>query len=147
MKIVTILVVDASAIAALIFGEPDKPWVEMQINSMELFAPPLLAFELGNICWKKLRRFPGDADRLLAAWDVWCRSDLIATEPSDPIQTIRLARAQEMTFYDASYLWLAVHLKAAIISLDARLVRAARSLELHAPAAGDPAHTTPRSRN
>jgi predicted nucleic acid-binding protein len=138
-----IRVVDASAIAALIFGEPDKPWVESEVGSAELIAPLLLSFELGNICWKKLRRFPTEADTLLAAWDAWCVSDLVATELCDPVQTIRLARIHALTFYDASYLWLAEHRNVGLISLDARLVRTARSLGLHAPTP----HTTPRTRN
>jgi len=62
-----IRVVDASAIGAVVFGEPAKSWVETQITSAQLIAPALLRFELGNICWKKLRPFPDDAEHLLAA--------------------------------------------------------------------------------
>jgi predicted nucleic acid-binding protein len=142
-----IRVVDASAIGALIFGEKEKSWVETQTASAELIAPPLLDFELGNICWKKLRRFPEDAELLLAAWDSWCASTLVANMPSDPIQSIRLARTHGLTFYDASYLWLAQYRNADLISLDARLVRVARSMGLHAPMPNDTGHTTPRSRS
>ena len=142
-----IRVVDASAIGALIFGEQEKPWVEEQTDPAELIAPLLLDFELGNICWKKLRRFPADAELLLAAWDTWCASTLVAMEPIDPAQTIRLARAHSLTFYDASYLWLAQHRHADVVSLDVDLVRACRSVGLHAPSPGDAGQTTPRSRN
>jgi predicted nucleic acid-binding protein len=142
-----IRVVDASAIGALIFGEREKPWVEAQTDPAELMAPSLLNFELGNICWKKLRRSPADADTLLAAWDTWCGSDLVAVEPSDPVQTVRLAQSHNLTFYDASYLWVAQHRTADLISLDARLVRVARSLGLHAPSPSDARRTTSRSRN
>ena len=136
-------VVDASAIGALVFGEPEKPWVESHIASVELIAPSLLRFELGNICWKKVRRFPDEANRLMAAYDLWCMSELVRDEPIDSIQTLRLARAHELSFYDASYLYLAANRRADLVSLDARLVRVARSLGLHAPAP----HTTRRPRN
>jgi predicted nucleic acid-binding protein len=142
-----IRVVDASAIGALVFGEAEKLWVEAQTTSAELIAPPLLSFELGNICWKKLRRFPEETDVLLAAWDTWCNSALIAIEPTDHVQTIRLARQQDLTFYDASYLWLAQHRNADLVSLDGRLVRAARGLGLQAPEPNGSGHTTPRSRS
>ena len=67
----------------------------------------------------------------------------------DLIDTLRLARDQNLTFYDAGYLWLARERAADLISLDGQLVRAARRLGLYAPAPHDgPAdHTTPRSRN
>ena len=35
--------------------------------------------------------------------------------------TLRLAERHEITFYDASYLWLAAELEVPLISLDARL--------------------------
>ena len=144
-----IRVVDASAIGALVFGEPEKPWIQSQTEASGLIAPPLLLFELGNICWKKLRRFPREAEILLAAWNTWCVSALVKTEPTDPIGTLRLAREHDLTFYDASYLWLAQDRDADLISLDGQLVRAARRLGLSAPAPADapPPHTTPRSRN
>ena len=63
----TIRIVDASAIGAFIFGEPDKAWVESQIEAVDLIAPTLLIFEVGNICRKKLRRFPDRADCFLDA--------------------------------------------------------------------------------
>lgn len=136
-------VVDVSAIGALVFGEPGKPWVESQIASVALIAPSLLHFELGNICWKKLRQFPAEANRLITAYEVWCMSGLVRYEAIDSIQTLGLARTHQLTFYDASYLYLAANRRADLVSLDARLARAARSLGIHAPAP----HTTPRPRN
>jgi predicted nucleic acid-binding protein len=129
-----IQIVDASAIAALVFGEPEKPWVEDVTDNAELLAPSLLPFELGNICWKKLRRSPEQADIILAAWNAWCASALVKSEATDPVETLILAREHNLTFYDASYLWLAQDRAAQLISLDARLVRTARQLGLDAPA-------------
>ena len=128
-----IRVADASAIAALVFGEREKPWVEDQADEAELLAPPLLLFELGNVCWKKLRRFPEQADVVLAAWRTWCAAALVKPEATDPVETLHLAREHGLTFYDASYLWLAQDRTADLITLDAGLVRIARQLGLCAP--------------
>src|SRR6476469_8138653 len=128
-----IQIVDASAIAALVFGEPQKSWVEELTDNAELLAPSLLLFELGNICWKKLRRAPEQADIILAAWNAWCASALVKAEATNPTQTLVLAREHGLTFYDASYLWLAQSRAAQLVSLDARLVRTARQLGLDAP--------------
>ena len=44
-------VVDASALAALLFGEPEAEAVAALIDESQLVAPSLLAFELANVCW------------------------------------------------------------------------------------------------
>jgi uncharacterized protein with PIN domain len=43
-------VVDASALAALLFGEPEADLVAGQLDGARLVAPSLLAFELANVC-------------------------------------------------------------------------------------------------
>jgi len=43
-------VVDASALAALLFGEPEAEAVAGQLSNARLVAPGLLAFELANVC-------------------------------------------------------------------------------------------------
>jgi hypothetical protein len=82
-----------------------------------------------------------------ASWNAWCASDLVALEDVDVRQVIHLAHGQNLTFYDASYLWLAEHHGAALVSLDNRLARVARSRGVPAPAPDTRDHTTPRSRN
>jgi len=142
-------VVDASAIGAMLFGEPDGPWVHRMISGPTLVVPAIFHFELGNTCWTKLRRHPGDADELLGAWLDWNAQPPVAAMAVDLVHTMQLARDNSLTFYDASYLWLAQDRAADLISLDGQLVRTARRLGLAAPAPADapPPHTTPRSRN
>lgn len=119
-------VVDASAIGALLFGEADGDWVRL-----------------------KLRRHPEEASALLDAWLDWNAQLPVAAMAIDFVDTMGLARKHNLTFYDASYLWLAQHRTTDLISLDAKLVRAARSIGLRGPAPADRStrHTTPRSRN
>ncbi|HME24129.1 MAG TPA: type II toxin-antitoxin system VapC family toxin [Acetobacteraceae bacterium] len=66
-----IRVVDASAVAAMLFGEPDGPWVHALISGQLLFVPSIFHFELGNTCRMKSRRHPDKADALLTAWSDW----------------------------------------------------------------------------
>jgi predicted nucleic acid-binding protein len=140
-------VVDASAFGALLFGETAKAWVVDQIRGEVLIAPRVLAFELGNVCWVKMRRNPTEAAALLTAWMAWAQEPPVTVLDIDLVDVLRLAREHDLTFYDASYLWLANDRTADLISLDAKLVRAARIIGLHAPAPGDAPHTTPRSRS
>ena len=61
-------VVDASALAALLFGEPEAEAVVVQLGDARLVAPALLEFELANICPIKSRRHPEQRPVLTAAF-------------------------------------------------------------------------------
>jgi hypothetical protein len=54
-------VIDASALAALIFVEAEADLIDGQIASAELAAPALLGFEMVNACRTKLRRIRANA--------------------------------------------------------------------------------------
>jgi predicted nucleic acid-binding protein len=63
-------VVDASAVAALLFGEPEAETVADRLDSVRLAAPALLDYELANVCVVKLRRHPQQHDALLAGFQL-----------------------------------------------------------------------------
>jgi len=71
-------VVDASALAALLFGEPEAEAVADRLEGSSLFAPTLLGYEIASVCLKKLRRDPIRRDVLLALSTITlvCRSSL-----------------------------------------------------------------------
>jgi len=71
-------VVDASALAALLFGEPEAEAVADRLEGSSLFTPTLLGDEIASVCLKKLRRDPIRRDVLLALSTITlvCRSSL-----------------------------------------------------------------------
>jgi len=113
-------VVDASALCALLFGEPQAAMVASGLSGSALAAPALLPFEVANTCLMKRRRHPGSGEQLLSGLDLFHRMpiDLV---PVDVTATIRLAEASGLTAYDASYLWLARRLGAELVTLDRQL--------------------------
>ena len=117
-------ILDASALGALLFGEPDAEAVAARLAGASLVAPALLLFEFGNVCLKKLRRHPDRRDALLAAFADFARLAIDIAEV-DPGAVLRLAEACDLTFYDASYLWLARRLDAELVTLDRQLAGAA----------------------
>ena len=117
-------VVDASALGALLFGEPEREAVADRLADAELVAPPLLDFEIANICLKKLRRHPARRDALLAAFGLRSRM-AIETAEVDHAASLLLAEQSGLTAYDASYLWLAQKYRAELVTLDRRLGAAA----------------------
>jgi uncharacterized protein with PIN domain len=49
-------VVDASALAALLFAEPEADSIARRLEGARLVAPSLVDFELANVCLTKMRR-------------------------------------------------------------------------------------------
>lgn len=117
-------VVDASAIAAVLFGEPEATTVVGQLAGGRLVAPALLCYEVASIAWKKIRRNLAQRDEFMAAFQLLGRMAVDITDV-EHAEVLRLADATGLTAYDASYLWLARKLNAELITLDRRLATVA----------------------
>lgn len=117
-------VVDASALAAVAFGEPEGPEVAKRLAGVTLRARALLWFELANVCLTKIRRRPDDADRLRNALREATQLS-IHIHDVDPVAAVAVAEEAGLSAYDASYVWLARHLHAELVTLDGRLHAAA----------------------
>jgi predicted nucleic acid-binding protein len=116
-------VVDASALAALLFGEPEAEAVAKRLGDARLVAPALLGFELANVCLIKSRRHPEQQPALAAAFRL--RHQLAVEEVAvDHDGALQLAASTGLTAYDASYLWLTRQLEADLVTLDQQLARA-----------------------
>ncbi len=116
------IVVDASAIGAMMFGEPEGPTLAAHLEGETLLAPALLDYELMNLAVKKARRRPdlieAIAVSLVAALAL--RIDRVDVPGPD---VFALAASSGLTAYDASYLWLARARDAELVTLDAALMR------------------------
>jgi len=116
-------VVDASALAALSFGEPEAEAVADRLGDARLVAPGLLVFELAKVCLVKWRRHPEQRPALMAAFRLRgrLRVEEVAVDHDD---VLALAAATGLRAYDASYLWLSRQLGAELVSLDQQLAKA-----------------------
>jgi predicted nucleic acid-binding protein len=113
-------VIDASALAAMVFGEPEGTAIARSVDGSRLLGPMLLDFELANVCWKKCRRTPERRHLLLAAYAL--RQDfVIELAAVNHGEALILALQTGLSVYDASYLWLSRKLGAELVTLDARL--------------------------
>lgn len=115
-------VVDASALGALIFGEPAAETVAKQLSDATLIAPQLLWFELASIAIKKCARHPDWVGQIREAFRMAARLS-IQILSVDHLEVIDLARGARLTTYDASYLWLARRTGAELVTLDRRLIK------------------------
>jgi predicted nucleic acid-binding protein len=126
-KTVTDKVVDASAVVALLFNELTQEEVVARLRGASLYAPSLLAFEVGSACLKKIRAAPGERRGLLSAFSLLDALS-ISTQAVDLGEALLLAEQTRLSVYDASYLWLARALSAELVTLDDKLAAAARNL-------------------
>ena len=115
----TRLVTDASAIAAIAFGEPEGEALAAKLEGATLFAPTLLTFELTNTALKKMRKRPEKAAAILTALEDAHSDDRgINWRAVDPLDVALLAQTLGCSAYDAAYVWLAGMLGAALVTLD-----------------------------
>lgn len=116
-------VIDASAIAAVIFSEPEADWVVGRIESYSLSAPQLLPFEIANVCLKKLRQHPKNREAILSAYALFSKIE-IEEIPLPLGEVLLLAEENALTVYDAAYLHLAKTLNVELVTLDKAVQKA-----------------------
>ena len=118
-------VVDASALAAIVFQEDGFERVSDLLKNAALYAPELLKFELANTAWKKIARAPADAPRLLTNFSIALEGRFkIIWHDVRSTDVVLIARTTGLSTYDASYLWLAGYLGADLVTLDKKLADA-----------------------
>jgi predicted nucleic acid-binding protein len=120
----SLVVVDASALAAVLFGEPRSREVEERLRGAVMVTPTLLPYELGNTCLKKIAQDPDRRSQLLEALSYYSRMEIQEIEVP-PLEVTPMVEATKLSFYDASYLWLSRSLGAPLVTLDRRLEDAA----------------------
>ena len=113
-------VLDASVLGALIFGEPRAKEALSLLEGAELYAPPLLAYELTSVARKKALKYPQLRERISEALEIGLSLDINWTEV-DHLEVLKLALETGLTTYDASYLYLARSLGVPLLTFDGRL--------------------------
>ena len=113
-------VVDASALGAVLFDEPEADTITERLRHCELAAPTLLKFEVSNTCLKKILRHPDQRNAMLVGFSMLWHYPIEFVE-IDHASALGLAETTGLTFYDASYLWLARQLRAELVTLDKQL--------------------------
>ena len=115
-------VVDASALAAILFDEPEAAPIVASVTG-KLIAPTLLRYELASVCTVKTIRHPDRAEEIHARYRLLGTLAIDYVEP-DWDHLPALARRWALSAYDAAYLQLALAHDAPLVTLDARLAAA-----------------------
>jgi predicted nucleic acid-binding protein len=129
-----LLVVDASVIAAALFGEERHSIAVAMLLIRSLAAPQLVDYEIANVALKKRRLGQIDAEDVAGALADFLALDL-ARHPVDVAATLALAERYKLSAYDAAYLWLAETLATPLATFDDKLAAVARK---HLPGGASP---------
>ena len=117
-----VTVVDASAIAAVLFQEPEGEPILASVSG-RLLASSLLPYELASVCATKLARRPAEANLTLSRYRLFADLDMTLRDP-DWSSLPWLANQWALSSYDAAYLQLALASDSPLVTLDARLAAA-----------------------
>jgi Predicted nucleic acid-binding protein, contains PIN domain len=121
------LVIDASALAALLLPEDGSEEVEKAVSEVEKVSTlDLAAYEVGSAVWRRVRRGELSPDEggvvvstllsLLDTFEVYHYREVVA-------DAFKLAVGAGVTVYDAAYVVLARRLNAPLLTLDKELLR------------------------
>lgn len=122
------IVIDASALAAIIYDEPEASAVLARLGDAAVCAPRLIGYEMANIAATKARRRPETTEQLAAQLEALVASPPVLFDVSWQA-VFDIARQAGLSAYDAAYLWLAEELDMELVTLDKRLAaRATRRL-------------------
>lgn len=120
-------VVDASALAALLFGEPQAETVAELLRRRDLYVPTLLRYEIGSVGLKKCQLHPHRRTQIIAALQIFEEMAIQDVQVGGK-EVVQIADRFDLTYYDAAYLWLADYLNADLVTLDQELARAWQQL-------------------
>ncbi len=100
---------------------------EVETRPLDVHVPALLLYEVGNILLVKTRLGSVGLDNAIERLETL---PFIVAPPATPLlkRAARLGRELALTFYDASFLALAVELDCPYITADRRLFERARTL-------------------
>ena len=125
------LVVDASVAVKWLIAEQDSDAAERLLEGQhELYAPRLIASEVGSALWRKVRM--GELERSRAAVLAAAISEMAvlwAEDESMCSDAIRLALGLDRSVYDCVYLALAHRLGATLVTADERFANALAETE------------------
>ena len=111
------IMIDASAILAVLLNEKEKVSIVEKTKDTVLFAPGCIEYEIGNaISALNKRKLLGIPDGILV-WHEFCKIPLRQIIPTFS-ESILLAGSESIYAYDAYYLSCAEQLKLPLLTLD-----------------------------
>ena len=123
------VVIDTSALIAVIVGEPERNKIIEFTTGNTLIGPGSIPWEIGNAfsaMFKQNRLTPDEAHKGLVIFD----SISLRYIKPDFVNALKISKQANMYAYDAYFLDCAVRHKAPLLTLDRKLKSAAHNLNV-----------------
>ena len=119
------IVIDTSAIVAVIFDEPERKTIINKTTGQILIVPGSISWEIGNAFSAMFRQGRLSLEDALISFQIFEQIPLryISTNFSN---TLRIAKQAEIYAYDAYFLDCAIRYKSPLLTLDKQLINVAK---------------------
>jgi len=123
------IVIDTSALIAVIVGEPERNRIVELTAGNTLIGPGSIPWEVANAFSAMLKRKRLTIDEAQKGVEIF-ESIPLRYARSDLMRIVKLAHQAKLYAYDASFLDCAITHNAPLLTLDRRLITAARNLNV-----------------
>ncbi len=114
------IVIDTSAVLAVLLDEPERASLLASTSSVELLASATLPYELGNAVSSLVKRRKVTSDEATAIWRSF-QAIQVALRDIDVGAAIQLAVHEKTYAYDAYVVRCAIEARAPLLTLDAQM--------------------------
>ena len=126
------VLLDASAVMAVILNEPNKSKVISLTKNAILLSSEVISFEIGNALINLLKKQKVTEDELMEAYRNFI-SIPIRSIKVDIEKALKIACKFNIYAYDAYYLEIAYRLKIPLVTLDLSMTKIASNLKINTP--------------
>ena len=126
------VLVDASAIMAVILNEPNRSIVISLTERATLLSPDVISFEIGNALIGLFKKRKITEEKLLEAYRNYCLIPIRSVKV-DIEKALKIACKFKIYAYDAYYLETAHRLKVPLITFDVSMEKVGQELKIDIP--------------
>ncbi|MBD3266286.1 PIN domain-containing protein [bacterium] len=123
------IVIDTSAIIAVIMGEPEKNRIIKLTSGKTLIGPGSIPWEIGNAFSRMLKQGRLKLDEAQKGISIFQGISIQYTQ-LELLKALSLANQVNMYAYDSYFLECAISHQTPILTLDQKMVRAAKQLNI-----------------
>jgi predicted nucleic acid-binding protein len=121
------IIVDASAIMAVIVKEPERDLVIQLTNDAVIISPDMVNYEIANGLTKMMKKRIIEKERMINAFQYFKKISIRMIEV-DIEKALEIAWEHKIYAYDACYLETAVRLNLPLLTFDGNMTRVGKQL-------------------
>jgi predicted nucleic acid-binding protein len=123
------IIADTNIFIAVALNEPEKNRIIQRTEGHDIIAPDVLPFEIGNALTAMMKKNTLNKDEVTTAWEV-LQNIPVDLRQTDIKAALQISINYNIYAYDAYFLECAVKLRSPLLTLDLRMQRVAREMEI-----------------